>query len=307
MPGERSELRDEGAPPACNTGVRGSGRAYGPVPVPSAWWAGVDWVRLTLRPWDEGPVDDMVYWRAVRQLAELNDGAHLPAKPWARLGYYGEQIGKAAWGRSNQGLYLEVTGGWADRVAELRLPYDGVPRVDVQVTLWYDRPQPMIAQHCSKALYARYLGMGASGARPRLVDGFGAGDTCYSGSRNSSKFVRIYDKDAESAHDGAWRHAWRFEVQHANEAAKAVWPEPFGEVPAPEYWCSVVVRTLQERGVVLPTNLPAAAQRMVPPPQMTTDEERRLAWLHGQVRPAIDKLLAAGVSLDQVKDALGIT
>ena len=149
--------------------------------------------------------------------------------------------------------------------------------------------------------------MGASGASPRLVDGFGAGDTCYSGSRNSSKFVRIYDKDAESAHDGAWRHAWRFEVQHANEAAKAVWPEPFGEVPAPEYWCSVVVRTLQERGVVLPTNLLSAFYRIVPPTQMTTDVERRRAWLHGQVRPAIDKLLAAGVSLDQVKDALGIT
>lgn len=270
------------------------------------WYATFDYVRLTRKVQQDGEAAKAVYGKAARASVASSEGEVPTFKPWAWLGYYGETCGNVSYGAGSQGTILQASGWAADNLQGMAVPFDGAPRVDVQVTVWLGRDTPGYAAGFSLAsLEAREGAHGGKWA-VKLIQGFGAGDTLYLGSRQSNAFVRIYDKWRESGMKDEYRHAWRFEVELKNEAAKEVWTGAHSAKQSPETIAGWVRWYLARWGVQLPATVSSVLAASPERPNRETDNERRLAWLHNQVRPSIEKMLAAGVPIERVLGALGL-
>lgn len=179
--------------------------------------------------------------------------------------------------------------------------------MDIQLTCWYDRDFPSLAAALSGVAFRAGVGGRGRKARVRLINGFGSGDTLYVGTRGKeAKFLRIYDKWRESGLKDDWRHAWRFEAEltdgYARVALRAL---EVGTLTAPE--CLAALEPFfTERGIRLPADEMwgiAPSSRL---PREESSTYKRLMWLHNQVRPAIDKMLADGVPLSELRQVLGL-
>lgn len=95
-------------------------------------------------------------------------------------------------------------------------------------------------------------------------------------------------------------------MEFKGEEARNLWPEKGATSHNPDVWAGVVLSRLKAKGVILP-GLGNVARLAAPPVQKEpSSTEKRLAWLRNQVQPSIDKLLAAGVELRHIKEALGL-
>jgi hypothetical protein len=278
----------------------------GLVPKPVMWYAGCDYVRLTMRRTRDAAEPETLYSKVFAALVEEGALGTAEVEYWRWLGYYGKRCGPAAYGSSSQGHILQVSGSAAQDVSPVAVRFDGVPRCDAQVTIWLSDDDPNVAGRIARASKAFSLDKQFARWKVRLIEGFGDGDTAYIGSRASDCFVRCYDKGRESGLSEEYRNAWRFEVELADERAREVWALAAEAGSTTEYWASVVAGVLRSRGVVLPSLAGVRPNTRPRPPVVEDETARRLAWLRNQVRPAIDKLLAQGVSYAQVEEALGL-
>lgn len=271
------------------------------------WHAGVDYVRLTTRPqYDDGETEGL-YRKCARAVVAAGAEGAIEFEPWRWLGYYGERCASVAYGAGPQGCILQVAGWQAQDEALLGAPWDGVPRLDVQLTVWLTRDVPGVAAEVARR--SRAASHFARGGRWKVahIDGGDDGATAYIGSRASDSFIRCYDKWRESGRSDDYTYAWRFECEFKNEQAASIWPEKGTTTHDPDVWAQIVLSRLSAKGIVLP-GVRAARRNTTPPaPRPKTTAESRLAWLRTQVAPTIDKLLAAGVSLRHVEEALGLT
>jgi hypothetical protein len=233
-----------------------------------------------------------------------------PLEPWRFMQYTGYRRGRAAFGRSGaQGDIFQASGVAADIARELSPPHLNVSRCDIQITMWYDADNPDVAQRLAPVALDYADKRGRAGARPRLISGYGTGDTLYVGSRSSDVFIRIYDKWRESKLNAEFQYAWRFEVELGGDAAKRAWRGDItdGEYPGMLDVASIVSAYMRRRGIELP-ELSGVYAREIPKPDKDTDAQTRsLQWLRNQVSPTIGRLLTDGIELDQVLDALGLS
>lgn len=292
-------------PPSRNTGAGSSGARLRDLRA-GAWYGAFDYVRLT-RP--EGQIDadeTALYGKAARFAVASVEGEVPTFKPWHWQGYKGESCGNSAYGSGVQGSILQVSGWAADNLSGLGVPFSNAPRIDVQVTIWLEEDMPNLAE-----LYAdvsddsrRLSSTGRWGVQ--LRKGYGNGDTCELGSRESDVYIRIYDKMRESQDDAAYKNAWRFEVELADEPAREVWAGACSAKQSPETIAGWVRWYMARRGVPLPRTVPSILAASPERPNRDTDNTRRLAWLRNQVRPSIDKMRSTGVPLFEIRAALGI-
>lgn len=271
-----------------------------------AWDASCDYLRLTY----DGPIKTQdayhLYRAAALRSVQQADVECGDERAFVWRGYRGGALGGVSYGMSDQGALLQCSGVLA-RAEHLReLPYTGVPRLDLQVTAWFDKDPaavPHLAARVSDEARRR------SGARPWKVvhiNGHGAGDTAYLGSRGkSSKFVRVYDKFRESGEE-AYRNAVRFEVELTDAHARMAWSDycAFGGDQVRTY--SMVWSYLSARGLELELTEGAPAYDIRKLPKPRSDADRRMEWLRRQVRPSVERLIAAGVDPAAVREALGL-
>lgn len=271
-----------------------------------AWFAGVDYLRLTSREVPGRGDYHRLYKQVAYALVAASSFGETDFKPWQWRGYYGEACAGVSYGRSGQGCILQASGWRAQDEALPQVSHDNVPRLDVQVTVWGTDDAPGVARVAAAA--SRAYASGAPGGRWGVthIDGGEKGDTTYIGSRVSDSFIRIYDKWRESGQGDEYQWAWRFEVELKNAEAVAVWSAARATSPTPEWWAGVVYSRLRARGIVLPALVQAGR---TPPPRaerLATSTDSRLAWLRNQVAPSVDKLLAAGVPYSLVLSSLGL-
>jgi hypothetical protein len=233
-------------------------------------------------------------------------GKPVDAKPWSGLGYYGQQIGKVAFGSSSQGALLQASGHTAHELMELGPQWVNCSRLDVQATLWFERGGPELPLYMARASLAAREGAMGTPWQVTSIDGHGKGNTTYIGSRTSEVYVRIYDKGAESG-DEDYEGAVRFEAEYKGKAATRILNDTEGVLPCAEWWYSVVARTLLRRGISLPA---VSELAYIPTPDdepAVSDEARRLAWLAGSVAGVVAKLIAGGVDRGLIVDTLGLS
>lgn len=272
-----------------------------------AWTAYIDYLRVTM-PLNTNGIDvEMAYHEAVLSAGHLA-GTNVKGVTRERLmGYYGWKLGPAFWGKSSQGYMLQVSGVTASDAFERKVPVKNVARIDLQATYWYDRHYAGVA--ATIAELSNVARSRSKGARwlIRHINGMGGGDTCYIGRRgNSGKLIRVYDKWKESKESADWLHAWRYEVELADEHANYAYGTLL-DVGHSETSVLMVMSTYcQERGVILPYEPNSYCWARETVKREKTSDERWLEWLRTGVKPSIDKKLAGGVSLGEVLAALGL-
>jgi hypothetical protein len=272
------------------------------------WAANLDYLRITGRSVDA----DMDSLRAlcIRVAGATAGGSVADPVPARRLGYAGWQLERTFWGESQQGYMVEASSVTAHHLA-VALAQSGfvptsIPRIDVAVTVWLGGPDDGVARRLAPGAVAA-AESDARMAKPRLILGFGRGDTLYAGSRGgaASEFIRVYDKYRQSRGDPRWLDAWRFELELTNRRALPAW-----QTLAPQFdeiaCYAVVSAACMRRGVVPPDITGIDPLHILAIPRPPTTDESRLEWLVDSVRPAIDRLRAAGYHERYIATLLGL-
>lgn len=304
LPGLR---RDRGDIPSDsdNGGVKASESGGGwPFPPPLTWYAAPDYIRLTCKKGDNIRALYSAYEHCARTVADWLGEDPYSDDQWGWNGYTGRCIGPVAWGGGHNGIILQVSGPGAEKVRQLAPPWDNVARLDVQITFWYDKWYQDIARDVARQSKAAAM---AAKHRPwevRHEDTYGNGDTCYLGARTSAVFARIYDKWKESNCAEEYAYAWRAEVELKDGEGCQWWEGDRRTVPGADYWAGVVVSYLGKRGVTLPRALPSALRSSDMAPKGETTNGRRLRWIANQVAPSLAKLVAGGVAISAIAEAL---
>jgi DNA relaxase NicK len=218
--------------------------------------------------------------------------ADLPLLRWAWQGYIGWQAGQLCWGERPDGAILRVSGDLADKYWTENLPIGhNVSRIDLAVDVWWHvSPDAMIAEHNVDTLDARML----TKSRPwkvACVNGFGDGDTLYIGSRTSLEFIRIYNKEAQSDGEDAYRGATRYEVEYHDEAARAIVHRGRIGRRSKSWLLGEVSSILHRRGVGALSCLLATEPIDTVTRRAPTSDEKKLDWLRTQVAPSVRSLL----------------
>ncbi len=285
---------------------------------PELFAAGSDYVRLTCK--DRAAAVELAERVAAVGRRFLDEGNYLDDKAYV-LGYKGWACGPVFFGERPDGVMAQASAVGSDLLVTV---VQGLPvrptRVDLQLTLQYDTDRRDVGRQVADQHQAWRMVNEASGRMvprpPRLVDGYGAGDSCLIGARSSEAFGRTYDKHREACEKYRDRvnrfrervgvyplGTWRFEVEYKGSQAEQVYEcltasESYGNTAV-----SNVKQWYEDRGVLVPVVADA-----VPPVRTIkhrSDVERSLAWLRDQVHPTVVKLIEMGYR-DDVLKALGL-
>jgi Replication initiation factor len=223
------------------------------------------------------------------------------------LGYDGVAYGeKLFFGEGSNGVLLQASGLAAQVVAEYNVISDGVPRLDVQATCWF-APDT----RCAFAVLAdTRAALSTWKYKPWKVTHYrtdGGGETVYIGSRGKdTKFLRIYDKGAESGEE-AYAGAWRFEAELTDTYAAQAYAELLYAGTNGDTVSGIVSGYCAQRGVRLPVLSAAPQMPYSRVPRDEAAEERRKRWLSEQVKPSIQKAMAEyGWTREEVRELLGL-
>lgn len=275
------------------------------LPRPAMWFASIDYLRVTVPGKRMADFERALISGMERIGAEGVDGA-TNFERWAWMGYTGFRMDSMAFGyREDAGYIYQASGVQAQSLYNLCLEYNGVPRIDVQVTCWYENYCEWVAEEVAARSYAVSHGARGNPWRVRHVKGFGAGDTAYLGSRGKeTRYVRVYDKYKERKDDPDYLNAWRWEVEFTDGYAREVYGRLLDSGASPWECAGVVYSVLRERGVIL-QGLDRSTVHEVPKVKRPeSDINRTLLWLQMQVAPSLDKLQARGVSYERIIEHL---
>jgi len=125
------------------------------------------------------------------------------------------------------------------------------------------------------------------------------------GARRSPKYIRIYDKEAESGRATEYLGCVRYEAELKNGIAERVFWELYDNRRDGARVLDMVSSAMKDVGVyTLESANPVDTGfwRVVP---RETDAERQLLWMEKAVAPVVRKLAAQGLMAD-VMQALGL-
>lgn len=226
---------------------------------------------------------------------------------WRWNGYVGKKVGRLLWGCRDDGSIIRVSSSAAQTVAvALQGTEWRASRIDLQATvrLAGQTPDSHIKDMSQRAVMAR---AGAVGAPVKIahINGYGAGDTLSIGSRASDVYLRLYNKQAESEHSD-YTQCVRVEVEAKSVRARNLYWAWGVAQDKPAFVLETLQAIAQRRGVETLEGLTGAGGIIPLGRTESTNLESRLLWLASSVKPAVDKLVAAGWRQD-VLDALGLS
>lgn len=262
--------------------------------------AGVDWLTCTAA--DPAKVDLLlaVGWATCHKEAEVGNDI----RPWTWKGYDGITSGGASVGRRYDGGIVRLSSGCAadNWLGAVRLS-DNVSRLDLAVTVRMASLANPAREAYTLARQANPQRKGRRVQKASHIETWSEGETAYLGSRQSSRFGRLYNKGLESKEE-QYRDCWRWEVEYKGHPAKAIAGEMAQSGNTSEAVLAYVWDTFDTWGVP-----PIWGQGAYIPAQESfrtvSDDERRLAWLAAQVAPAVRRLLDRGKRAE-VLQALGL-
>jgi hypothetical protein len=259
--------------------------------------ASIDWFTVTS---DDGLRLRFMEAKAERTMLAL-EAIGSPRTYTNRLGFVGERVEGFFYGKRGDTLMVIGSGEVAAAQASFFLGLaTHVTRLDLAVTLRdedIDRDWTAIAQR-----QASMDGRVDSGVlKTHRIEGTPDGRTLYIGSRSSDRYIRIYDKTAESK--GVWPlRSWRWEIEYKKPRAGLVAARLLRSGGRPNDVIDVVASALADVRVNLPYGDPPTGWLSKRPKLLTTNETR-LRYTSRVVAPFIKNLVDA-VGEDRVVEAL---
>jgi len=247
--------------------------------------AGVDWSTTTF---PDGLRARFAHSKA-EQLISSRSKEGYDVSDTNRLGFIGQRTEGLFYGWRGDLLMVICSGEVAAAHSSFFLGLAGnVSRLDLAVTLRDDNLDQdwteIALQQCSMD------GRIDSGLlKTRRIQGTPDGATLYIGSRSSDRFIRIYDKTAESK--GVYpERSWRWEIEYKKPRAGMVAARLLRLGAGPHAVIDVVRAGLQDIRVVLPYGNPGA-DWLPHAGARKSDDETRLAYTNRVVRPFLQKLI----------------
>ena len=274
--------------------------------------SGVDWLTATCLPMENrGRFRDCAYDILSAEMEAGNFG-----KPWRWRDYEGVTCGQVDIGERYDSAIVRLRGrvaakNWRD-VFNLSTQ---ISRVDFQSTIRTDFDNLEWLGSILRRAEKRPRGQLA---KPVITGIFGTDGaaTVYFGSRQSSRFARIYEKGVESGEEH-YRGCLRFELEMKGKVATANCRQA-SRVPSELAYVGERLREYFSRNDAVTA---LALERVYGPmnaaclktsgmyerlPGSSTDCSRRLRWLESAVRPSILALIRRGM-LPAVVAALGLS
>jgi DNA relaxase NicK len=258
---------------------------------------GIDWLTVTLQV---GLKSRFAAAKAERLMLEWESkGAE--RKPTNRLGFIGDRIDGLFYGIRGDTLMVILSGDLAHKHAAFFLGMaEHVTRLDVAATL-----QDTDTERDWTALALRevsQIGVVESGLmKTHRIVGTPDGKTLYVGSRSSDRYIRIYDKTAESKGDWPQR-SWRWEIEYKRPRSGVVARRLLENGVSDRACLDILKSAFEGLNITLPCRAPSSG--WVPKrPRLTTTTDTRLKYAHRVVRPFLKGLIES-VGEDRVIEAL---
>jgi len=238
---------------------------------------------------------------------ELSAGAF--SRPLGFAGYEGFQVGSVYYGERDDGCIVRIGGHLAaahyHRLLEVA---DNVTRIDLQTTCRLDGNVSKFIRH-QFAMHRRFSNRFKKAPMPSLFIGRDNSCTMYSGSRQSDRYGRIYDKGAESGLK-QWQNCVRFEVEFKGKRARRI-AHGLSEHLTDIFVLSRTVWSFfSVRGLLIKFESIFSTSREFLNSSVVRakclDVDRLLAWLNKSVRPSICRLQSRGFS-ERLRLALGLS
>lgn len=259
---------------------------------------GVDWITATTK-WAES-TQRMLDWASSQITVEMQRGND--RQWWAMSGFQGHKCGQVQTGfRDDEGI-VRLSADYArERWRELYDLCDNVSRLDLQCTTRNElKPHRRVLSDWKRA--KRQASKKLKGAEVTIISKMRGGDTFYSGSPQSNKYGRCYDKEAQSKLDH-YRGCVRHEVQYNGKLAMLIARDIVASSSGRSRIASHVSSFWRARLGVFMELGDATLQLCCTRPQ--SDDERRLQWMKEALGPSARSLVARGRAEDFLT-ALGL-
>lgn len=269
-----------------------------------AIYAGVDWISCTLPA--DAPGCGMWQLAALHAVKQVEkEGNRLEA--FSRNGYDGWGAGGCFCGARHDGTYLQLSGHHAGELLDSVYRDDlHISRLDVQTTVRYRVYAPGVGRQLYKKTFdANGAVVPARRRKLWYIEGSDGGYTAYIGAASADQRGRMYNKAIQSSKP-EYERCWRWEVMTRNDYATAWCRQIMAETRLRPQLCARIVATWYSLRGAPPewaAFIPLIALPLIK--EMPSDADRQLKWLREQVRPAVTRLLAAGLER-QVIEALDL-
>lgn len=230
---------------------------------------------------------------------------------WSVQEYQGNRCGRVAVGQAEgDRTILQLSGDLAAQHLHAALPLlSHLTRIDLAVTIQTPEHDYTIGENAWQ-MAAWYWDGHPRSAVPWRIEHRREGTGVYVGSRNSDRFLRIYDKHEECRkhHDerGVARYAnsWRYELELKGPPAPSIAVLADAAPDRPAHVQGILSNYLRDHGIE-PAYTMDAERLLLPGFTRRSDVESRLYNLARNVRPSLEWLADAGHAADALA-ALGL-
>lgn len=225
-------------------------------------------------------------------------------KVWRWNGYEGHVVDGLSVGTRDDGTIVRLSGTMANRhwLSAMTLN-DNVSRIDIQTTI-LDREMETDFARVGYIKAAEMPRVQSGQLRTQWVVSTPDGSTLNIGSRSSERYLRLYDKTAESNGEYPQR-CWRYEVEYKGGRARQVAGQLFTSRDTTAQTFGAVRSVFGDCGIHVPGNVPTMGWRDAGYKHVT-DDERRLLWVARCIRPVIMRLVEA-YDAETIASMLGFT
>jgi hypothetical protein len=256
-----------------------------------------DWITATARK--DSKADELADVAIGNIEGEKNEGYE--RKPWRFQGYYGFQAGEWAWGWSEHGAIVCVSGSQAEVAARtLARTADHWTRADYCVTAVdpTDAIRPDVEYW---ALLRKRQHMRQPTVSFNRIQGSDNGATFTLGARTAAVYARTYNKHVES--EGRYEvGAWRWEIELKRHRSEAEQRRQAESLRTPAHVLALVATEYEQRHLAVPWRSELQIERDRCPPRQPS-MEKTLKWFEDCVKPAIERAVAT-VGRQRVREIL---
>lgn len=261
---------------------------------------GVDWITATA---GTGGRSTALMNRAHEWVEERGSEGY-QIKHWAWNGYVGATVDGCSFGKRPDGTIIRLSSSMARRHWKSAMVFaDNVSRFDVQTTVLDREGESNIALNAyRKAGENAQIHSGI--CRSQYIESTPTGSTLSIGSRASDRYLRLYDKTAES--DGEYpNRCWRYEVEYKQRRAYKVASDTLASRHEASAVHNRVRACFNNYGLNVAGEGPSLGWRDAGIVR-ATDDQRRLEWVRRCIRPVVGRLVEAYDS-QTIAAALGFT